>query len=63
LYWLKSVQKKIDVKKEKIVAGNITLAKAKSDARLAENSEWIKYIAKASYDVMWDWDIVTARFI
>jgi PAS domain S-box-containing protein len=37
------------------------LALAKSDTRLAENSEWIKYISKASYDVMWDWDIVSGE--
>ena len=54
-------QKNIDVKKEKTVADNIIQAQAKSDARLAENNEWIKYIAKASYDVMWDWDIATGE--
>jgi PAS domain S-box-containing protein len=53
----KSKQKLIDIKKEKIVADNIILAQSKSDARLAENNEWIKCIAEASYDVMWDWDI------
>jgi PAS domain S-box-containing protein len=42
-----------------MVAADIVLALAKSDARLLENNEWIKYIAKASYDVMWDWDIAT----
>ena len=52
-------QKGIDIKREKIVADNIIRALAKSDARLAENTEWIKYIAKASYDVMWDWNITT----
>jgi PAS domain S-box-containing protein len=57
----KSKQKKIDSKKERIVADNIILAQAKSDARLAENNEWIKYIAKTSYDVMWDWDIATGE--
>ena len=57
----KSRQKKIEAKKEKIVANNIIVAQEKSDARLAENNEWIKYIAKASYDVMWDWDIVTGE--
>lgn len=50
-------QKAIDVKKEKIVADDIIIAQLKSDARLEENNEWIKYIAKTSYDVMWDWDI------
>ncbi len=57
----KSKQKKIDTEREKIVAGNILLAQEKSDARLAENTEWIKYITKASYDVMWDWDIPTGE--
>ncbi|MEP7372501.1 MAG: PAS domain-containing protein [Chitinophagaceae bacterium] len=57
----KANQKKIDTQKEKIVADDIILAQAKSDSRLAENNEWIKYIAKASYDVMWDWDIATGR--
>ncbi|GEO07814.1 hypothetical protein SAE01_03100 [Segetibacter aerophilus] len=50
-------QKNIDVKKDEIVAANIVIAQTKSDVRLAENNEWIKYIAKNSYDVMWDWDI------
>ncbi len=53
----KSRQRKIDAKKEKIVASNIIRAQAKSDDRLAKNNEWIKYIAKTSYDVMWDWNI------
>lgn len=52
-------QKRIDTKKDKLVADNIILAQTKSDVRLAENNEWIKYIAKTSYDVMWDWDIAT----
>ena len=57
----KSKQREIDTRKEKIVTDNITLAQAKSDAMLAENNEWIKYIAKTSYDVMWDWNIVTGE--
>lgn len=57
----KSRQKKIDAKKEKIVAGNIILAQARSDDRLAKNNEWIKYIAKTSYDVMWDWNIASSE--
>ncbi|MEI9912204.1 MAG: PAS domain-containing protein [Bacteroidota bacterium] len=57
----KSKQRKIDIKNGKIVADNILLAQAKSDTRLAENNEWIKYIAKTSYDVMWDWDIATGE--
>jgi PAS domain S-box-containing protein len=55
------IQKNINTKKEKIVAANIVIAQNKSDVRLAENNEWIKYIAKTSYDVMWDWDIVTGE--
>ena len=57
----KSEQKKLDLKKDKIVANNIILAQEKSDFRHADNNEWIKYIAKASYDVMWDWDVVTGE--
>ncbi|MEP7143180.1 MAG: PAS domain-containing protein [Ferruginibacter sp.] len=57
----KSKQRKIDTKKEKIVAHNIITAQVKSDTRLADNKEWIQYIAKASYDVMWDWDIATGE--
>jgi PAS domain S-box-containing protein len=57
----KSKQKIVDTKKEKIVADNIILAQGKADARLAENNEWIKYIAKTSYDVMWDWDIASGE--
>jgi len=55
----KSKQIKVDIKKEKIVADNIVIAQAKFDFRLAENNEWIKYIAKTSYDVMWDWDLAS----
>ncbi len=44
----KSKQQIVDTKKEKIVAADIMLAQNKSDARLAENNEWIKYIAKTS---------------
>ena len=50
-------QKSINTKKKKIVADNIIAAQAKSDVRLAENNEWIKCIAKTSYDVMWDWNL------
>jgi PAS domain S-box-containing protein len=53
--------KKIEEKKDKRVAHDIIVAQEKSDARLAENNEWIKHIAKTSYDVMWDWDIVTGE--
>lgn len=57
----KAKQKNIDAKNVKRVAADIKLALAKSDTRLAENNEWIKYIARASYDVMWDWDIATGE--
>ena len=57
----KSKQKSIDTRIEKITGENIILALAKSDARLAENTEWIKYIAESSYDVMWDWEIATGQ--
>jgi two-component system sensor histidine kinase UhpB len=50
-------QLNIDIKKDKKVAQNIVVAQAKSDALIAENNEWIKYIERTSYDVMWDWDI------
>ena len=56
-----SKQKKAAARNDKIVADNIIVAQEKSDARLAENNEWIKNIAKTSYDVMWDWDIVTGE--
>ena len=56
-----SKQKEIDAKKDQVVAENIILAQAKSDARLHENNEWIKYIAKTSYDVMWDLDVASGE--
>ncbi|MEJ7911756.1 MAG: PAS domain-containing protein [Chitinophagaceae bacterium] len=57
----KAKQAKIDIKRDKIVASDIVIAQAKSEARLAENNAWIKYIAKTSYDVMWDWDIASGE--
>jgi PAS domain S-box-containing protein len=57
----KSTQKNIDIEKEKIVAGDIIRAQAKADSLLAENNKWIKYIAKTSYDLMWDWDIASGK--
>jgi PAS domain S-box-containing protein len=57
----KDKQKKITEKREKAVAKDIVAALAKSAARLEENNEWIKYIAKTSYDVMWDWNIATGQ--
>ena len=57
----KSKQKIIDTKKEKITGENIIIAQAISDARLAENNEWIEYMAETSYDVMWDWEIASGQ--
>ncbi|MDB5278400.1 MAG: domain S-box protein [Ferruginibacter sp.] len=54
-----SKQKVIDKKNKKVVDNDIVIAQAKSDSRLAANNEWRKYIAKASYDIMWDWNIGT----
>src|ERR1700730_14476648 len=50
-------QEKIDAKYKKVVAGNIVIAQSKSESLQVENTDWIKSIAKASYDVIWDWDI------
>ncbi len=57
----KAKQVKIDIRKDKLVASDIVVAKAKAEARLSENNAWIKYIAKTSYDVMWDWDIASGE--
>jgi PAS domain S-box-containing protein len=57
----KSKQKSIDTKNEKKVADNIRMAQAKSDKWQAGNTEWIKLIAEASYDVMWDWNKAIAQ--
>lgn len=54
-----SVQRKIDTKNEKTVASNIVIAQSKSDISQAENNDWIASIAKTTYDVTWDWDLVT----
>ena len=32
------------------------------DAKVVENNDWIKFIGKTSYDVMWDLDIATGEF-
>lgn len=61
IFIAKLKQKDLDEKNEVIIAENIKLADEKSDARLEENNQWIKYIAKNSYDVMWDWDIATGE--
>ncbi len=54
-----SKQRAIDTEANRRVAKDILIAKEESDVRLEENNEWIKYIAKASYDLMWDWDVAT----
>jgi PAS domain S-box-containing protein len=54
-----SLQKKIDVENERLVASNIIIAQSKSDSCQAENNDWIKSIGKTTYDVTWDWDVVT----
>ncbi len=54
-----SSQKKIDVENERSVANNIIIAQSKNDSCQAENNDWIKSIAKTTYDVTWDWDVVT----
>jgi PAS domain S-box-containing protein len=54
-----SLQKKIDVENERSVANNIVIAQSKSDFCQAENNDWIKSIAKTTYDVTWDWDVIT----
>ncbi len=55
----RSKQRAIDKATNRRVAKDILIAKEESDVRLEENNEWIKYIAKASYDLMWDWNVAT----
>jgi PAS domain S-box-containing protein len=47
-----SAQRKID-------AENRRATQSESDGLLSENNDWIMSIAKSSYDVIWDWDILT----
>ncbi|HMI60278.1 MAG TPA: PAS domain S-box protein [Puia sp.] len=54
-----SAQKKIDVENNRSVANDIVIARSKSDLSQAESNNWIKSIARTTYDVTWDWDIVT----
>jgi len=54
-----SSQKKIDVENKRSVANNIIIAQSKSDFCQAENNDWIRSIGKTTYDVTWDWDVVT----
>lgn len=57
----KSAQEKLDKQNDEIVRENTRLALLKSDARFAASNEWVQYIAKTSYDVMWDWDISSGQ--
>lgn len=47
-----SAQRKID-------AENKRETRSETDDLLSENNDWIMSIAKSSYDVIWDWDILT----
>jgi PAS domain S-box-containing protein len=47
-----SAQRKLDVE-------NKRATQSLSDDLLSENNDWIISIAKSSYDVIWDWDILT----
>jgi len=47
-----SAQRKIDVENKRVT-------QSLSDDLLSENNDWIMSIAKSSYDVIWDWDILT----
>jgi PAS domain S-box-containing protein len=47
-----SAQRKLDVE-------NKRATQLLSDDLLSENNDWILSISKSSYDVIWDWDIVT----
>jgi signal transduction histidine kinase len=50
-------QKKIDMVNEEKVADHIATALSISDSRQVESDDWIKSVARTSYDVIWDWDI------
>jgi len=58
---IKTKQHKLDEKLAKTVAKDTKKALAKSALQVEQNNEWIKYIAKMSYDVMWDWNIETGQ--
>ena len=47
-----SAQRKTD-------AENRRATQSESDDLQSENNDWIMSIAKSSYDVIWDWDILT----
>ena len=57
----KTKQRKLDTKKEKAVADDILEARSKSDARLTENNEWLKYISKTSTNAICDWNVSTGE--
>jgi len=56
-----SIQKAIDTKKERKVAGKFQSEQKNLEYKLAEYNEWKKNIGKVLYDVMWDWDIITGK--
>jgi len=55
-------QKNIDTVSEKKVAKDIGLALKKSEETMAVNKEWLQFVSKTSYDVMWEWDATTKEF-
>src|SRR6186713_124509 len=53
-------QHEIDLEHEKASATSIAMVRSIADKRQAkENINWIKSIAKTSYDIIWDWNIDT----
>ena len=54
-------QKAIDAENSRTVADNIKIARDASDAKMSASNAWIKQIAQTSYDVMWDWNILTGN--
>ncbi|HTE27683.1 PAS domain-containing sensor histidine kinase [Flavitalea sp.] len=59
LLMVQTKQKSLDIKKAKSIARDIKIALKKSALLVEENNDWIKEIARNSYDVMWDWNIAT----
>ena len=57
----KTKQKNIDIKKEKAVANDILEALSKSEAKMTENKEWLKYISKTSTNAICDWNLSTGE--
>ncbi|MCP9753515.1 PAS domain-containing protein [Ferruginibacter sp. HRS2-29] len=56
-----STQKKIDDKTARVTGKNILKAQEKSDLLQEQSTQWLRYFAETSYDVMWDWDISTGK--